>query len=446
VNRPTGRIALFAALVCGLLALAVMGLTEASRAAPGDPSTSGSLAVTHPPVSSSYLCTNAVPDRLVDPVSASLLLKRQIWIRPYPKALAIGDFNRDGRKDLAVLNSRPATVSILLGLGNGNFGLRRAFPVPKGANAIAVANLNGGDKQDLIAGVGHSWTSDGLRPGTVSVLLGRGDGTFKASRTYGLGYVEDTLTGVVLAIADLNGDRKPDIVTAEGHKLIILFGRGDGRLRPARAYPVDAASGRGIISLALGRLNGDLTPEAIVGSEWSANEPTGDLSVMLGNGRGGFGAARTEDTRFLLPCGLAVADLNHDGKRDLLVAYNREADVETDEYPAVTVSLGRGDGTFSQAAGYDFGSEGAGALKLADFNGDGNLDLLLTFVPGIHLLLGNGDGSFQPANVLDTTRRPHGVWVVAVADFNNDGRPDFVVEDRAARHLSMFLNTSGSAD
>jgi hypothetical protein len=447
MNRPRRRRALFSALACGLLALAVTGPADASLAVPGGPAKGGGFAAAEPSAGSSAFRL-AAPQRIADEPPASFLLKRQIPIRPSPKALAVGDFNRDGLKDLAILNSHPATVSILLGLGNGAFGSRRAFPVAANANTIAVADLNGGGKQDLIVGVGSSWSSAGsYRPHAVSVLLGRGDGTFRPSHTYSLGYAEDCPSGVTPTIADLNGDRKPDVVSVEGHKLIVLLGRGDGGLRAARAYPVDAYTGRGIIALALGRLNGDRTPDAVTGSYWSANEPTGDLSVLLGTARGGFGSACTTDTGYLLPWGLALADLNHDGERDLVVAYDRQADVESlpPEYPAIAVSLGRGDGAFPETAGYDVGAARASAFELADFNGDGDLDLLLTFARGLDLLLGNGDGSLQPADRFDTTRRSHGA-LLAVADFTNDGKPDFAVQSSTARHLDMYLNSSGVTD
>jgi FG-GAP-like repeat len=84
------------------------------------------------------------------------------------------------------------------------------------------------------------------------------------------------------------------------------------------------------------------------------------------------------------------------------------------------------------------------ALAAGDFNRDGNLDALPTFTRGMQLLLGYGDGSFQPANQLDATLRTHGAWT-AVADFNNDGKPDIAVLGSTARHLDIYLNTSGAA-
>jgi hypothetical protein len=117
---------------------------------------------------------------------AGFVLKRQIPLLAYPRAIAVGDFDRDGRKDLAVVNSRPATVSILFGLGKGRFGRRHSVAVPENAQAIAVANLDPGGRPDLVIGIASYWGDDGsYHPHRVVVRLGRGDGTFEAGRTYG---------------------------------------------------------------------------------------------------------------------------------------------------------------------------------------------------------------------------------------------------------------------
>jgi hypothetical protein len=440
MNRPTGRIAFAVLLACGLLALAVMSPPRAAGAVPGVSSLGGFVSVTQSPASSSCPYGNA--DRLVDLPPATFLLKRQLRIRPYPRALAVGDFNRDGRKDVALINDGSAKVSILFGEGNGNFGSRRAFAIPKYASSIAVANLNGGSKQDLIIGVDASYG----RRATVSVLLGKGDGTFKARRTYSLGNAESTRNPGTLAIADLNGDRHPDIVSAKGGKMMVLLGRRDGTFRAAHAYLADSAGS--IASFALGKLDGDDTPDAVAGSQEGVNAPIGALSMSLGKGNGGFKAASTQRTGFLIPDQLALADVNHDGKRDLLVA--NTADVidygqNGPNYGAIVVSLGRGDGTFAQTAEYDVGSDGPSAFKLADFNGDGNLDLLLASAEGLYLLLGYGDGSFQTANQFDATQRAGGA-LVAVGDFDNDGKPDLAVAGAAGHTLSIFLNRSAVTD
>jgi hypothetical protein len=115
------------------------------------------------------------------------------------------------------------------------------------------------------------------------------------------------------------------------------------------------------------------------------------------------------------------------------------------EYPALSVSLGTGDGSFHAAADYDPTSDPVMALALADFDRDGERDVLLTSIHGMRLLPGNGDGSFRSATQIDETRRAHGAWT-AVADFSGDGKPDIAVLGGRARHLDVYLNTTGAAN
>lgn len=431
MDRPARRMALVGSIACCLLALAVMSTPQALPAASGGPSSTGGLVLATRPSGHST--------SLVELAPGSFLLSRRIPIRPYPRALAAGDFDRDGRRDVAVVNSSPASVSILFGMGNGNLGSPHAVGVPKNADSIAVADLNHDGKQDLVVGV------DAYTVGSISVLLGRGDGTFRDRHTYVLGYRPGMRSSGTVSIADLNGDHRLDIVAARGNKVLVLLGRGDGTCKAARAYVADAAGS--IASFALGKLNGDHTRDVVAGSQEGANFPVGALSVLLGTGSGGFRAATTRRTGLLIPDRLALRDVNHDGELDLLVA--NWADVDDyqsggQNYAAIVVSLGLGDGHFSPLAEYDVGSQGPSAFKVADFDGDRDLDLLMASTAGLTLLLGNGDGSFQAPDQFDATPRQGGA-LVAVADFNGDGRPDLAAAAMGGDELSVFLNRSGAA-
>jgi hypothetical protein len=224
----------------------------------------------------------------------------------------------------------------------------------------------------------------------------------------------------------------------------VLLGRGDGTLRGAHAYRADADGS--IASFAAGRLSAGGTPFAVAGSQEGVNTPSGAISVLVGRGTGGFMAAKTSRTGLLIPDKLALADVNHDGKADLLVA--NTADVEDygnggQNHAAVVVSLGSGSGTFSRLAEYDFGAFGPSDFKVADFNADGAPDLLFASVEGLFLLLGNGDGSFQPPDQFDPAHQVGGTQA-AVGDFNGDGRLDVAAAGEASDSMSIFLNQGGA--
>jgi len=177
--------------------------------------------------------------------------------------------------------------------------------------------------------------------------------------------------------------------------------------------------------------------------------PVGALNVLLGQGNGSFRARGAERSGYLIPDRLALADVDQDGKLDLLVANTADASdwgvSGGQNYAAVVVSLGRGDGTFARLAEYDFGSFGPTAFQVADLNGDGHPDLLFASVEGLYLLLGNGDGSFQAASQFDGTHRVGGA-LAAVGDFDGDGRLDVAAAGRAGRTLSIYLNSGSASD
>jgi hypothetical protein len=405
------RSTLVASLLLGVVAVALAGLPQAS---PGGP----------------------LP---ADPLPASFLLGGQMPLRPYPRALAVGDFDRDGRLDLAVVNGSRATVSILFGTGTGRFVAPHAVRVPADADAVAVADLDGDRRQDLVVGATTHAS------GSISVLLGRGDGTFGERHTYPLGYGAGIRNAATVEVADVNGDRRPDVVTARGSRMMVLLGRGDGTCRAARSSVADADGS--IASFALGRLERDALPDVVAGSQEGVNTPAGALTIMSGAGAGGYRRAGTTRTGLLIPEKLALRDVDHDGARDLLVADTADvADYGSggEDHAAIVVSLGRGDGGFSRPAEYDFGDMGPSALELADFNGDGNVDLLVASADGLYLLQGNGDGSFGEADELDATRRTGGA-LVAVGDFDTDGRPDLAVAAASGHQLSIFLGRAGAA-
>ena len=417
MSASAGRSAFGASLVLGLLVLAGAGLLQGTRPAPAVLPGSGRAL----------------------PAAVSFIAKSPVPIRPHPSALAAGDFDRDGRMDLAVVDSSPHTVTILFGTGAGGFVSPRTARVPPAADSIAVADVDRDGQPDLIVGASAG-------RGSISVLIGKGEGAFARPHTYVLGGNAGTRNPGTLSVADLNGDQRPDIIAARGDKVLVLLGRGDGAFKPARSYLADGAGS--VSSFAVGRTDGDRAPDVVAGSQEGVNAPVGTLSVLHGTGSGGFSTARRTRPDRLIPEKLALLDVSGDGKPDLLVACTAATtDQETgdQDHAVIVVSLGRGSGVFSRRVEYDVGTQAPTAFLVRDFNHDGRADLLLASTAGLTQLLGNGDGTFQAPRRVDATPRMGGALVVA-ADFDGDGRPDLAVAAMADDELSVFVNATGPTE
>lgn len=299
----------------------------------------------------------------------------------------------------------------------------------QGATSVVVADVNGDGKPDLL--VADYCSSNGCPNGEVGVLLGNGDGTFQAAVIYGSGGGPASS----LAVADVNGDGKPDLLVANwfSNAVGVLLGNGDGSFQPAVSY----GSGGGLAdSVAVADVNGDGKPDLVVGNYTSAT-----VGVLLGNGDATFHPAVTYGSGGVIPLWVAVADVNGDGKPDLLVA-NFWASFQNPN-PAVGVLLGNGDGTFQSAVAYATGGTGGpnsgGSVAVADVNADGKLDLLAANEGNgtVGVLLGNGDGTFQP--VVTYGSGGSGANSVAVGDVDGDGKPDLIVATSLSTTVGVLL-------
>jgi hypothetical protein len=269
---------------------------------------------------------------------------------------ATGDFNGDGKTDLAVANLYADQVAILLGNGDGSFQSAVAYPTGNTSIFLAVANLavvdfNGDGNADLAIGT----------TGGVAVMLGNGDGTFRTAVIYASDGSEGgpSAEARMIAAGDFNSRGTPDLAVANSTgDYSILLGNGDGTL----SAPMTSAYGIGPNYIAVGDLNGDGKPDlAIVNINPPAN--TNSLDILLGNGDGTF---RTATTYLPYePLSVAIGDLNGDGIPDLAVA----------GVTGVRVYLGNGDGTFQTPTTYE-SVDSAGKIALADVNGDGRLDIV----------------------------------------------------------------------
>jgi Bacterial Ig-like domain (group 3)/FG-GAP-like repeat len=351
-----------------------------------------------------------------------------------------------------------AAATLVTPQGSGlNFAPTVSYPSGSlYTNSVAVGDVNGDGKPDLVV-ANNCLSYSSCSSAGVSVLLGNGDGTFQTAVTYGAGVYE----AQSVALADVNGDGKLDILvtnycTVAGNEgctntagtVGVLLGNGDGTFQTAVFY---GSGGFYANSVAVADVNGDGNPDLVVANQ-CASVPDGPCSangsvgILLGNGTGTFQTAVTYGSggysgpKFgdvYEPLSVVIADVNRDGKPDVLVTnYCGGASACTGD-GTVSVLLGNGDGTFQTAVAYDSGGLEASAVAVADVNADGNPDILVAngcsnssgSCPQddgtVGVLLGNGDGTFQAAVTYDAGGQI--ATSVAVADVNGDGKPDLAV-------------------
>jgi len=332
-----------------------------------------------------------------------------------PITLATGDFNGDGIPDLAVGGANWTTVAILLGNGDGTF---RSEPnsIREGnySNFVATGDFNGDGIPDLAIATSGNYSD---LPGSVSIWLGNGDGTFTLKSSPATGVLPQSV-----AIADFNGDGIPDLAVANysDNTLTILLGNGDGTFTTVAKSP---ATGLSPYFVAAGDFNGDGIQDLAV-----ANSGGSTLTILLGNGDGTFTAAASPTTGNG-PAAIAVGDFNGDGKADLAVAnYNSGT---------VTVLLGNGDGTFTTSASPATGGAPT-YVAIGDFNGAGIPDLAATNIntSTVAILQGRGDGTFTLAASPATGAGPD---AVVAADFNGDGISGLATANFTSNTVTVLL-------
>jgi hypothetical protein len=239
---------------------------------------------------------------LLNTGDGSFQAKRNYGTGNHPLAVAIGDLNGDGKPDLATANRgrAGAGVSVLLNRGDGSFQAKHDYGFGRNASSVAIGDLSGDGKPDLAVG---NW---GTRFSVVSVLVNRGDGSFRVKRDY-------ATWSHSVAIGDLNGDGKPDLVAAGAAPTVSVFiSKGDGSFRAKRDYP----TAHYLDSVAIGDLNADGKPDLVTAN----GDVTSNVSVLLNKGDGSFQPKLDYGTGSAIraPNWVGIGDLNGDGRPDLV--------------------------------------------------------------------------------------------------------------------------------
>ena len=343
-----------------------------------------------------------------------------------PAAVATGDFNQDGKPDLAVANWGANSVTVLLGDGAGGFTAASSPAVGSNPAAVAVGDFNGDGKPDLAVA--------SYNAGQIVVLLGDGTGSFTP--------VPGPYAGcwpMSVAVGDFNGDGRLDLAAQDAGgpdasplPIVLLgdgkghfsggFGSGGCTVSSGISYPA---------SVAAGDFNGDGKLDLA-----SVRADDRSLTVLLGDGTGNFTVVPAPSLAGSNPGSVAIEDFNGDGKQDIAVG---------DTVGGIALLLGDGSGNFTTAPASPFLVRFAiRSLAVGDFDGDGTPDLAAADTSnGVTVLLGDETGNFRTPTgsgwfAVGAVNPSLPVFMTA-GDFNGDGRPDLAVPANSSNNVLLLL-------
>jgi hypothetical protein len=323
--------------------------------------------------------------------------------------ICAGDFNGDGFPDLA-MGYTNGTVAILTNDGTGALRLSTSFSVNGGVKLLAVSDINGDNKLDLVAAGGYA-----------SICLNSGDGSFAVTN------LPPYLNATALAVGDFNRDHRPDIAIV-GYNLAIFLAQSNGAFMPPAYY--SGSGGYSYQAIAAADFDGNTRSDLVL-TAWA---PSNTL-VRFSNADGTFaspigypGGGNGLDWHYCV----VAADLDNDGKLDLITG-------NLDDL-SLSVRLNNGDGTFGPENRIHLPNvpNSLDQLAVADFDGDGIPDIVV----GTPLMIfpGLGHGLFAPPVTNITGLYVNGKQTLAVADFDGDGRPDIATASVTNNAVSILFN------
>ncbi len=360
-------------------------------------------------------------------ISPSMLMSQQFQNPAYYKAgknshaqpneVVAADVNNDGHSDLIVADYFEDQIRVLINKGDGTFEPGKNFAVPGPPVALAAADLNNDGRLDLLVVISH-----GSGDGTLGVYLGNGNGTFGKGTSYTLG----PFVGAI-GVADFNNDGNVDAAVpfTEFNKpsgVMVFFGDGKGKLKKNATYKLPGELG----GLAAADLKGDGYPDLVV-----AEYQNESVAILINQHDGKFGKPVTYSTFGpSAASNVAIADLNHDGIPDLAVA-------TVAPEAGLNIFLGVGHGKFKPGSFY--GDFNPIQLAIADFNLDGNLDVIGANNTGAaDVFYGNGDGTFLSAFSIGTKYKCG--YSVTTDDFDHDGAADVAFSLYNINKVAVLLN------
>jgi hypothetical protein len=375
------------------------------------------------------VCAGLYPAPSVQSQGALFGPGSQVPVGPGSGQVLFADVNRDGHLDLVTRHLVQQRIGVFIGDGKGGFtpSTAPAIALAYQPGAIAIDDVNGDGVVDLIA-------AQSERDG-VDVFFGDGKGGFTRApeSPIAAGASREFYTRGV-RLLDANGDRRLDIVTANGreHSFGILFGDGRGRFSSGPIVRREAAPQQRY-AFAFDDVNGDGQVDAVIATrEDDAVPPApGRIAVLLGNGRGEFKDAAPSFTVAPNPHDIALADTNGDRHPDLVISHGASQ--------VVSVLLNDGAGRFTPAAGspVDVGAE-AFTVVVADVDGDGKQDLLCATGTSVTVRLGDGRGRFTPAPGSPFRAGP-GAYRITAADINEDGKLDAATSSFDGSAVTVLL-------
>ncbi|HEY3569621.1 MAG TPA: VCBS repeat-containing protein [Thermoanaerobaculia bacterium] len=344
-----------------------------------------------------------------------------------PGSVEVADLNGDGKPDLVVANEQSQDVTVLLGDGRGGFKAAKGSPFAAGQqpNDIAIGDFNRDGRPDL-AFANHEAKH-------LTVLLGDGRGGFAPARGSPFAVAARPHTHGV-ATGDLNGDGNLDLLTDSwgNDQVAVLLGDGKGGFKPG---PFLMVGKHPYQRVRIADVNGDGKDDVV-----ATNLEGDNVTILLGDGKGGFNSPAGSpfpcgDSPFFA----AVGDINGDGKLDLAIVNAPSSTTDRQGRDGVTLLLGDGKGGFKTMAGSTVGTgKIPNRLAIGDVNGDGVADVAVTYTDNdsIALFLMSRKGAAPPVSAIAVGRKPKGI---AIHDLNGDGKGDIVVADNGDNDVLVIL-------